>query len=65
MHTYPGRVLKGKKMAGHMGARRRTVQNLRVELVDVTNSLLYIRGAVPGASGGYLVVRRAKKGGPR
>ena len=57
----PGRVFKGKKMAGHMGARRVTVQNLEVVKVDVERNLLLIRGAVPGAPGGDVVVLPAVK----
>jgi large subunit ribosomal protein L3 len=57
----PGRVFKGKKMAGHMGAERVTVQTLEVVRVDVERNLLLIRGAVPGAPGGELVVRPAVK----
>ena len=59
----PGRVFKGKKMAGHMGAGRVTVQNLEVVRVDVERNLLLVRGAVPGANGGDLVVRSAVKEG--
>lgn len=58
----PGRVFKGKKMAGHMGAERVTVQNLEVVRVDVERNLLLIRGAVPGAPGGDVIVRPAVKG---
>ncbi|MEM9532055.1 MAG: 50S ribosomal protein L3 [Pseudomonadota bacterium] len=57
----PGRVFKGKKMAGHMGDVRRTTQNLKVVRVDVERNLLLIRGAVPGASGGKVIVRPAVK----
>ena len=57
----PGRVFKGKKMAGHMGAERVTVQNLEVVRVDVERNLLLIKGAVPGAPGGDVVVRPAVK----
>ena len=57
----PGRVFKGKKMAGHMGDRRRTTQNLKVVATDPTRSLLMIEGAVPGAPGGYVLVRDAVK----
>ncbi len=57
----PGRVFKGKKMAGHMGARRVTVQNLQVVKVDVERNLLLIKGAVPGAPGGDVVVLPAVK----
>jgi len=52
----PGRVFKGKKMAGHMGNRRCTVQNLEVVRVDVERNLLLIRGAVPGPAGSDVVV---------
>ncbi|MBX2807958.1 MAG: 50S ribosomal protein L3 [Cellvibrionaceae bacterium] len=57
----PGRVFKGKKMAGQMGAKRVTVQNLEVVKVDVERNLLLIKGAVPGAPGGDVVVRPAVK----
>lgn len=58
----PGRVWKGKKMAGHMGAVRNTVQSLEVVRVDVERNLLLIKGAVPGATGGRVVVQPAVKG---
>lgn len=57
----PGRVFKGKKMAGHMGAEKVTVQNLEVVRVDAERNLLLIKGAVPGAPGGDVVVRPAVK----
>jgi len=57
----PGRVFKGKKMAGHMGNVRRTAQNLEVVRVDAERNLLLIKGAVPGHSGGRVVVRPAVK----
>lgn len=57
----PGRVFKGKAMAGHLGAVRRTVQNLEVIRVDVERNLLLIRGAVPGSQGADVVVRPAVK----
>ncbi|SCZ68184.1 50S ribosomal protein L3 [Thiohalomonas denitrificans] len=57
----PGRVFKGKKMAGHMGDAKRTVQNLEVVRVDVERNLLLIKGAVPGAKGGNVVVTPAVK----
>ncbi|MDE0790305.1 MAG: 50S ribosomal protein L3 [Woeseiaceae bacterium] len=57
----PGRVFKGKKMAGHMGNVQRTVQNLVVVRVDVERNLLLIKGAVPGHAGGKVVVRPAIK----
>jgi large subunit ribosomal protein L3 len=57
----PGRVFKGKKMSGHMGNVRRTVQNLEVVRVDAERNLLLIKGAVPGHSGGRVIVRPAVK----
>lgn len=57
----PGKVFKGKKMAGHMGAVRRTTQNLEVARVDIEEGLLLIRGAVPGSKGGWVEVRDAVK----
>jgi large subunit ribosomal protein L3 len=57
----PGRVFKGKKMAGHMGDERVTTQNLEVVRVDAERNLLLIKGAVPGATGGIVVVRPASK----
>src|SRR6185295_4832011 len=57
--AYPSRVLKGMRMAGHLGAARITVQNILVERVDSENNLLYLRGAVPGPEGGYLVVEKS------
>jgi large subunit ribosomal protein L3 len=57
----PGRVLKGKKMAGHMGSVRRTVQNLEVVRVDAERNLLLVKGAVPGARGGDVIVTPAVK----
>ncbi len=57
----PGRVFKGKKMSGHMGNVRRTVQNLEVVRVDEEKNLILIRGAVPGHAGGSVIVRPAVK----
>ncbi len=57
----PGRVFKGKKMAGHMGNVRRTIQNLEVVRVDIERNLLLIKGAVPGSKGGRVIVRPAVK----
>lgn len=57
----PGRVFKGKKMAGHMGAERVTVQTLEVVRVDAERNLLLIKGAVPGAPGGDVIVRPSVK----
>jgi large subunit ribosomal protein L3 len=53
----PGRVFKGKKMAGHMGDRRITTLNLLVVAVDIEQGLLMLKGSVPGAEGGYVLVR--------
>ena len=57
----PGRVFKGKRMAGHMGAVKRTMQNLEVVRVDAERNLLLVKGAVPGAKGGNVIVRPAVK----
>ena len=57
----PGRVFKGKKMAGHMGNERVTVQNLEVVRVDAERNLLLVKGAIPGAPGGDVFVRPAVK----
>jgi large subunit ribosomal protein L3 len=57
----PGRVFKGKKMAGHMGDERVTTQNLEVVRVDAERNLLLVKGAVPGANGGRVTVRPAVK----
>ncbi|MCH8999547.1 MAG: 50S ribosomal protein L3 [Proteobacteria bacterium] len=57
----PGRVFKGKKMAGHMGARRVTVQNLRIVSTDPEEGLILVRGAVPGAKGGWVRIIDAVK----
>jgi len=57
----PGRVFKGKKMAGHMGNVRRTIQNLEIVRVDSEKNLILIKGAVPGAPGEDVIVRPAVK----
>ena len=57
----PGRVFKNKKMAGHMGAEQVTVQTLEVVRVDSERNLLLVKGAVPGAPGGDVIVRPATK----
>jgi large subunit ribosomal protein L3 len=57
--SYPSRVVKGMRSAGRMGGVRATVRNLRVERVDAENHLLLVRGAVPGAAGGYMIIRKA------
>ena len=57
----PGRVFKGKKMAGHMGNARCTTQNLEIVRVDVDRNLLLIKGSVPGSKGGDVIIRSAVK----
>ena len=57
----PGKVFKGKKMAGHMGDRRVTTQNLRVVRTDVERGLIMVEGAVPGAKGGWIMIKDAVK----
>ena len=57
----PGRVFKGKRMAGHMGNVRRTVQNLKIVRVDKARNSLLIKGAIPGPRGGRIIVRPAVK----
>jgi len=58
----PSRVFKGKKLAGHMGAERVTIQNLEVVKVDVEKNLILIKGAVPGPKKGLVVIKKAIKG---
>ena len=57
----PGRTFPGKKMAGHLGDERITTQNLKIVSVDAERGLIMIKGSVPGANGGYVLVRDAKK----
>ncbi|MEI8321392.1 MAG: 50S ribosomal protein L3 [Alphaproteobacteria bacterium] len=57
----PGRVFKGKKMAGHLGAERVTIQNLKVVQTDPERGLLYIRGAIPGHKGSVIIIQDAVK----
>ena len=57
----PGKTFKNKKMAGHLGQERITTQNLVVAAVDAAKGLLMIKGTVPGAKGGYVLVRDAVK----
>ncbi|WP_420857343.1 50S ribosomal protein L3 [Marivivens marinus] len=57
----PGRIFKGKKMAGHMGAARVTTQNLQVVRTDVDRGLIMVKGAVPGSKGGWVTIKDAVK----
>ena len=61
MRQTPGRVFKGRRMSGHMGVDRVTTENLRIVEIDIARNLLLIRGAVPGAEGGQVVVRPGLK----
>ena len=61
--TSPGRVYKGKKQPGHMGADKITIQNLNVVKVDTERNLLLVKGAVPGPKGGLIIVKGAVKSG--
>lgn len=57
----PGKVFKGKKMAGHMGDRQRTQQNLEIVRTDVERGLIFVKGSVPGAKNGWLMIRDSVK----
>jgi len=59
--AFPSRVLKGMRAAGHMGHVQVTTKNLRVVKVDTENNMLVVQGAVPGANGGYLVIRKNRR----
>jgi large subunit ribosomal protein L3 len=59
--AYPSRVLKGMKAAGHMGSDQVTVRNITVVRVDASNNTLLVKGAVPGAGGTYVVIRKVEK----
>ena len=61
MHQTPGRVIKGRKMPGHMGDRQVTTQNLQIVKVDAANRLLYIQGSVPGGKNAIVVIRDSVK----
>jgi large subunit ribosomal protein L3 len=61
MNQTPGRVFKGKKMAGHLGNVKTTIQNLTIHAVDAERNLILVKGAVPGAKGGDVVVTPATK----
>jgi large subunit ribosomal protein L3 len=57
--SFPSRVVKGMRMGGHMGSDRVTVRNLKVLKIDADNNLLLVEGAIPGAPGGYVTIRKA------
>ena len=57
--SFPSRVVKGMRAAGRMGGDRVTIRNLKVVKVDADNNLLVVRGAIPGAPGGYVIIRKA------
>ncbi len=57
----PSRVYKGKKLAGHLGSERVTVQNLSIVKIDAENNLIAIKGAIPGPKGGYVIIKNACK----
>jgi large subunit ribosomal protein L3 len=61
MNQTPGRVFKGKKMCGHMGAVKTTTQNLTIHAVDADRNLILVKGAVPGAKGGDVIITPAVK----
>lgn len=61
MNQTPGRVFKGKKMEGHMGAEKVTVQNLTIHSIDTARNLILVKGAVPGAKGGDVIITPAMK----
>jgi large subunit ribosomal protein L3 len=60
--AFPSRVLKGMRAAGHMGSDRVTVRNVKVVRVDAASNTLVVKGAVPGAGGGYLVISKKASG---
>lgn len=61
MNQTPGRVFKGKKMEGHLGAVKTTIQNLTIHAIDASRNLILIKGAVPGAKGGDVIITPAVK----
>jgi large subunit ribosomal protein L3 len=61
MNQTPGRVFKGKKMSGHLGDVKRTIQNLTIHSIDLERRLILVKGAVPGAKGGDVVITPAAK----
>jgi large subunit ribosomal protein L3 len=61
MSASPGRLFKGRRMAGQYGNCQVTVRNLKVVGIDVENNLILVRGAIPGPNGGFLIVRETNK----
>ena len=59
--AYPSRVIKGTRMAGHMGVERKTIKNLKVMRVNADENLLLIRGALPGPTGSYVLIKKVNK----
>jgi large subunit ribosomal protein L3 len=59
--AYPSRVIKGVRMAGHMGVDRKTVKNLRIVSVDPEQNIIMIHGSVPGPNGGYLLIKKSQR----
>jgi len=57
----PGNIVKGKRMAGHLGSEKATVQNLKVVKIDAEDNLIFVSGAIPGPNGGMVFVKKAKK----
>ncbi len=60
-NSFPHRVFKGRRMAGHLGDDRRTIRNLRLVRIDPENNLLLINGAIPGPNGGYVIIRQTNR----
>lgn len=63
--AYPSRVFKGKRMAGHTGAKRNTTKNLTIMRIDTDRNLIFVRGAVPGPPNGFVQIQTAKTGQPK
>ncbi len=61
--AHPSRVFKGKRMGGHMGADRRTAKNIKIVRIDEERNLLFLRGSIPGPTGGFLQIQSAKTAG--
>ena len=60
--AYPSRVFKGMRGPGHMGDKLRTAKNMKIVKVDAENNILFLKGALPGAPHGYLIIKRSRKG---